>query len=93
MSLLSCPWSAFAGRDSASATVLVFPGTYSSWKSYSCRLACHLAVHQFRFLGDFQYCRFAWSVHIMNGTFVHPRYGLQCARAFIIVSSSHSYIS
>ena len=93
ISLLSCcPWSAFAGRDNASAMVLVFPGMYSSWKSYSWRSACHLAVHRFKFLGDFQYCRFAWSVLMTNGVFVHPRYGLQCARAFMMVSSSHLYM-
>ena len=48
------------------------------------------AVWGLRFLGNFQYCRFAWSVHMMNGTLVHPKYGLQWARAFMMASSSHS---
>src|SRR5712671_7673423 len=57
--LSSLPWSASGGHDRASAGMLVFLGTCLISYSYSWRLACHLAVHRFRFLGDFQYCRLA----------------------------------
>jgi len=73
-SLLSfLPLSAPGSLDNASGGMLVFPGMYRISKSYSCRSACQQAVWQFRFFGDFQYCRFAWSVMIVKGSFVHPR--------------------
>src|SRR6267142_4533520 len=67
------PWSTPGGRDKASAGMFVFPGMCLISKSYSWRSACHHAVRLFRFCGDFQYVRFAWSVRIVNGSFVHPR--------------------
>ena len=79
----------FAGYDSVSAIMLVFLGMYFSWKLYSCRSACHQAIHWFRFLGNFQGLGFTWSVYIVKGTLVHPKYGLQCAKAFIMASNSH----
>ena len=60
ISLLSfLPLSAPGSLDSASGGMLVFPGMYRMSKSYSCRSACQWAVQWFKFLGDFQYCRFA----------------------------------
>jgi len=59
-------------------------------KSYSCRSVCQCAVLRLRFLGDFQYWRFVWSVMMVNGSLVHPRYGRQCESAFITASSSLS---
>jgi len=59
-SLLSfSPLSTPGSLDSASRGMLVFPGIYRILKLYSCRSACQWAVWRFRFLGDFQYCRFA----------------------------------
>jgi hypothetical protein len=77
--LSSFPWSTPGGCDRASASMLVLPGMCLISKSYSWRSACHRAVRLLRFFGDFQYCRLAWSVKIVNGSFVHPRYGCQWA--------------
>src|SRR6267142_696183 len=67
------PWSTPGGRDRASVGMLVFPGICLISKSYSWRSTCHRAVRLLRFCGNFQYVRFAWSVRIVNGSFVHPR--------------------
>ena len=48
------PWSTPGGCDRASVGMFVFPGMCLISKSYSWRLACHLAVCLFRFYGDFQ---------------------------------------
>src|SRR6267142_4042775 len=88
--LLFSPWSTPGGRDRVSAGMLVFQGICLISKLYSCKSACQCAVHLFRFCGDFQYISFAWSIMIVNGSFVHPRYGRQCWRLFITASNSRS---
>ena len=86
--LLFPPWSASLGLDKVSAIVFVFPGMCTISKLYSCRSVCHRAVLLFRFLRAFQYVRLAWSVRIVNGSFVQPRHGHQWCKLFITARSS-----
>jgi hypothetical protein len=51
--LSSWPWSMSAGWNRVSAGMFVFPRTCFILKSYSYRLAYHLAVLLFRSFGNF----------------------------------------
>jgi hypothetical protein len=60
------PWLVSGGWDRALAAILVLPRMCLILKLYSCRSACHHAILQLRFLGDFQYVRLVWSVRMVN---------------------------
>ena len=90
--LSSLPLSVPGGCDNAAAGPLVLPGMCTISKSYSSKSTCDWACLWSSFLGDFQYVRFAWSVSIINGSFVQARYGCQWCSAFITASSSLLYM-
>ena len=58
------PWSVLGGWERVLAMMLVLPSMCLILKLYSCRSACQFAVLRLRL---------AWSVRMVNGSFVQPR--------------------